>query len=416
MIIGVAYGGETAQFALDPGKLLAHWSGPPRDGATTVGSQTRAALEAPLGFPPLARSVVPGDRVVIPTDPSLPDASEVLGALCEILLASGVEAQDITVLATGTTPPHGPWHLPPGVRIEAHDPEDPSGLAYLATTSSGRRIYVDRRATDADVVVPVGVLGYGSRERYHGPWSEVFPGLADSRTRGEPGRPSAPRGEPPAGLGESAEVSWLLGSQFHVGLAVGLSGVVGVIAGHQDEVLRRGAEAIDASWSVRAETPAELVVAGIGVPWKPTTLEDLAAGLGTAARLARVNGKVLALTDLAEIGPARTLRRLAELDDPRQGLGALRGLHRERDYPAAQRIVSALARADLYLCSRLEPELVEAIGMIPLDHPQEARRLLELCDSCLAIHPAERMRVVPEDDNGTPEAPRSPRRGADDDY
>lgn len=396
MIVGVAYEGEIAQFELEPRQLLGEWSGPRPDTSASLRGQVRAALASPLGYPPLAKAVVPGDRVVVPTDPSIPCVAEALAALCEVLQESGVEARDITVLSTSGPEPRP--DLPPGVRFEVHDPDDRERIAYLATSSTGHRIYLNRLATDADVVVPVGMLAYEGGGQYRGPWSEVFPGLADLRTRQEFAQDDAawraqPQTDSGAGALDAAEVGWLLGSHFQVGLIPGAATVAGVVAGHQDEVRRQGVEILDASWVVRPEAQADLVVVGIGVTWKPTTLDDLAAGLETATQLVRVGGKVVVLANLAEVEPGPALRKLAELDDPRQGLQELRAWKRKADYPLARRFVKALGRADIYLSSRLEPAFVEAVGMVPLDDPSDARRLVQRCASCIAVSPAERMRV-----------------------
>ena len=57
-----------------------------------------------------------------------------------------------------------------------------AGLAYLAATKEGRRIYLNRLLTDADVVIPVGRLGYDPILGHRGPWSVLFPELSDRAT------------------------------------------------------------------------------------------------------------------------------------------------------------------------------------------------------------------------------------------
>ncbi len=63
-----------------------------------------------------------------------------------------------------------------------HDPDDRAQIAYLASTKEGRRVYLNRLLTDADVVVPVGRLGYDPILGFRGPWSLLFPGLSDRET------------------------------------------------------------------------------------------------------------------------------------------------------------------------------------------------------------------------------------------
>ncbi len=402
MLVGVDYEDQCVQYELDDNRLVGRWTGPASDPKSLVRDHLREALEHPRGYPPLRQVVVPGDRVVIPLDPFTPNLTEILATLCEVLQDAGVAADAITVLATDS-PTSQQLALPVGVALEVHDPSDRSRIAYLASTSSGRRIYLDRLATDADVVVPVGTLSYGPGPLgYRGPWSEVFPGLSDDKTRREIQTPGDLNGQSleknrSVAMAEAAEVNWLLGSLFQIGVEVGVSGTTGIIAGHEDMVRKCGVEAVDASWTVHLDEPADLAVAGIGVPWKPTTLDDLAAGLETAARLTRLGGKVVVLSQVSAT-PGRAIQRLAQVDDPRLGPQALRGLEHEEDYRVALQLATALGRADIYLFSALERDLVEGLGMIPLDNPKDARRLLETCASCVVLSPADWMRAEVEGD------------------
>ena len=77
-------------------------------------------------------------------------------------------------------------------------------------------------------------------------------------------------------------MSWLLGCQFHVGVVPGASGAASVVAGIESAVRAVGALAVDEAWSFRVPERADLVVAGIGGPGRPTTIDELAEGLATA--------------------------------------------------------------------------------------------------------------------------------------
>ena len=52
---------------------------------------------------------------------------------------------------------------------------------YLAATKEGRRIYLNRSVIDADVVIPVGRIGFHPIMGYRGPWSVIFPGSLTAR-------------------------------------------------------------------------------------------------------------------------------------------------------------------------------------------------------------------------------------------
>ncbi len=269
MRVAVEFQDEHLDLDVPEDRLVGEWHGP-AGVAADVRELAARALEQPRRYPPLRQAVVPGDRVVVAFEPEVPGAREVLGAVVEVLRGAGVEDEAITLLATSGTRDELAPLAPPGPSLAIHDPADRDHLAYLASTSQGRRIYLNRLLTDADVTVPVGRLGYDPALGYRGPWSVVFPGLSDEETRrafralttGE--RPD--RDHPRPSLGEAAEVSWLLGSQFHVGVVPGASGPIEVVAGLETAVRDEGAGAVDRGWSFRAEMRAEVVVAGIGRP------------------------------------------------------------------------------------------------------------------------------------------------------
>src|SRR4051812_45377722 len=64
--------------------LVGEWHGPAGVGPSEVEALVRAALDAPRGYPPLGRCVVPGDRVTIALDATIADGT-VLETLCRTL-------------------------------------------------------------------------------------------------------------------------------------------------------------------------------------------------------------------------------------------------------------------------------------------------------------------------------------------
>jgi hypothetical protein len=400
MRVAVHFQNEHLDLEVPDDRLVAEWHGPAGVASSDVRGLVLDALERARDYPPMRQVVVPGDRVVIAFDDSVPAPREVLGAIIEVLRGAGVDPGSITVLATRAEPALTGL-LPEGIALAVHDPDDRKQLAYLASTSGDRRIYLNRLLTDADVVVPVGRLGHDSALGYRGPWSLIFPGLSDRETRDgfrakttdelpDPERPWPT-------LTESSEVSWLLGSQFHVGVLAGTDGPSEVISGLESAVRDQGARAVDRAWSFRAESRAELVAVGIGRPGASAGIDDLAEALTTATRLVRRGGKIVALSRVeGTIGPA--LGRLIKAGDPRLGPAPLRGHEADPDYPAALRISRALAWADVYLLSALGPDAVEDLSMIALDRPEEAGRLVAASGSCLLVSQAERVRAVAADE------------------
>ena len=402
MRVAVDFGGERLDFEVPDDRVVDVRHGPEAAPAEVLGRLICEALEAPLEFPRLVNAFVPGDRVVLAIDLGAPGLAPVLETVVAILRAAGVEAESIQVLATGPGKDGSVGPVPDALAWTVHDPSDRDQIAYLASTSQDRRVYLNRALTDADVVIPIGRLGYDPVLGYRGPWSLIFPALSDSETQRAyrtlaSDRPPDREREQTA-LTESAEVSWLLGSQFHIGLLAGVGGLARVVAGLDTAVRSAGTRAVDESWSYRVDERAEVVVAGIGGPDDPGGLDELASGLETASRLVRRGGKIVALSRVSgPLGPA--MQRLVGSDLARPGLSALRGAEGEPDAPAARQLARALAWADIYLSSELGEDAVDDLGMIPLGRPEEARRLAAAADSCLFLSQAERTRAHATEDD-----------------
>ena len=108
-------------------------------------------------------------------------------------------------------------------------------MAYLASTEAGRRVNLSRLATDADFVLAVGVIARDPSIGWSGPWWVDLPRPVGSQKPGGATHPAWARG-PMRLLGESAEVGWLLGNQFQVGVVPGDDGAAQVFAGLGESV------------------------------------------------------------------------------------------------------------------------------------------------------------------------------------
>ena len=87
------------------------------------------------------------------------------------------------------------------------------------------------------------------------------------------------------------------------------------------------------------------------------------------------------------VGPA--LRRLIDADAPERGRALLHGHEKDDDFPIASRIADAVAWADVFLYSRLSRELVEDLSMVPLEKPDQARRLVAQAGSVTVVSRAD---------------------------
>jgi lactate racemase len=404
MHVSVSYQDERLEFDVPDERVVAARDGPVGLNGAHELAAIRDALERPWEFPPLRQMIVPGDRVTIAFDATIARPRPILEVLGETLREAGVEPDGLTVLYPSAVSAHLEEALPAGATLVVHDPMERSQLAYLAATKEGTRIYLNRALTDADVVIPVGRLGYDPIMGYRGPWSVVFPELSEraaidshrGRLRDLGLERAVARAR--ASLDESFEVSWLLGCQFHMGVVPGSSGLVTVVAGKENAVRERGIASVDSSWTLEADSRAELVVAGIGGPGIPASINDLAEGLATACRLVQHGGKIVVLSRVqGAVGPA--LRSLIDADDPKKRTAALRGHEGDDDYLAARRVAHALAWADVFILSGLGSELIDDLSLVALENPEQARRLVAKSGSCSFVSHAERTRASVRDEN-----------------
>src|SRR5271170_1140540 len=169
MQVSVEYHDEQLDFEVSEPSLVGSWRGPAGLGPREQLSALVDGLENPRDFPALRQAVVPGDRVVVAWDPTIGEAGPVLKALAQLFEAAGVVDGCLTVLTSASGRRILERVLPRGVVLAVHDPNDRTQLAYLATTKQGRRVYLNRLLTDADLVVPVGRLGFDSLMGYRGP-------------------------------------------------------------------------------------------------------------------------------------------------------------------------------------------------------------------------------------------------------
>lgn len=378
-----------------PGALVAECGRPQGTAIGEVGQAVRRALSKPLDYPPLAQGMTPGDRVVLALAPGLPQAPEIVGAVIACVIEAGVDPDGITVLQTqadaqsGVTDPRAglprPWRKRVG--LATHDPADRKQLAYLAALDSGEPILLNRALTEADVVLPVGVIGKPGALGYHGVHGAVYPTFSGEETQAKFFSASVFHGDVAYRrhlIRQCNEVGWLLGIQFTIQVVPGGGDtVLDVLAGQCDAVRRAGWQRYRFAWGCVVPGRASLVVAGIEGNAGQQTWARVGEALWVAAKLAETGGAVALCCDL-QSPPGPMLRRLAARRSPRAALRAL-ARHPSEEALVAVQICRALHRGHVYLLSRLDPATVEALEMAPLDHAAELARLVRRHASCIVL-------------------------------
>jgi nickel-dependent lactate racemase len=388
MRIGIAWGREQLELDLREENLVAVERAPIAANLPDPASTLRQALEHPFDYPALRLALTPDDHIAIAVDERVPHLSQLLVVLLEHLRQAHVQLDAITLLCSPPSTGQA-WldELPDefeDVRVEVHQPGDRRKLAYLAVTKDERRVYLNRTAVDADQLVLLTrrlydpVLGHGGAE------TALYPGLGDEATLDEYATQldSRPPTRQPWPVQQTArEVAWLLGAPFFVQIIAGAGdGIANIVTGPL-ESSNEGERLLDTRWRIEAAAPADVVIATI--TGEQGTLDDLARAFFAASRVVRPGGSIVLLSDVApKLGPS--FERFRQHDDPDE---ALRLLLEEKpsDLATAFMWATAAEQAKLYLLSGLSADVTEELFAIPLQHAQQAQRLLTEKASCLLL-------------------------------
>ena len=387
---------QPLELNLSPEQIVAICGRPAEEAVLDVSAATAAALAQPLEFPPLAKAVVPGDRVVLALDHDVPCGQQIIAALCECLVFAGLNPSDLTLLAVARDVADFAARdlLPPtyreAVTVELHDPDTRDHLSYLTVGQDDEPIYLNRVLCDADVVVPIGCLRSEPALDYNGTYGGLFPTFAGRAAQDKwfAANLSEKRAAKHRNLDKIEQIGWLLGVQFTVQVVPGPAGeLLHVFAGLPSAVFRAGQAACQQAWSENVPRSAQLVVASIDGPPSEQNWDNIARAITAALRVVSSEGAI-ALCTAVNVPPGNAVRRAIEAGDPAAALRQFRK-HREPDALAAVALSQALTQSRVYLLSDLDEELVEELGITPIGTATELARLVGSNRSCIFIGNAQ---------------------------
>jgi len=398
--ITLAYGAEEPLvLEVDDDALVADCRGP----AGVIGEAARTlvttAVAATTLGPPLELHVVPGDRVVIGLAGDAPQAVEVVTAVAERLIASGVEPADITVLhapaldgaSAGTAPPLA---LPPGMgTVAVFDPTAEPQTSYVAADEAGRPIHLARLLVDADVVVGIGSWGWDAAFGGRSLEGELWPTFSRKSCRQELVRALAKRGRRALAPWRMSnqEATWRLGMCASLRVIAGRGGTLAAAAFGLPDGVAENARTLAASWSPLVKGVALTTIASLSDP--RGGLAMLLRAVSAAARVTHPTGTVCIASRLAE-RPGVIFARWRE--------GApLDALVREavgtgdesliKDAFQTRFFARALGERRLVLLSDLDEATVEELELGFAAKPEVVERLAHRSDSVVVMHEADRM-------------------------
>lgn len=397
------YGRGTQEFEVPDHLLLGVVEGVAVEPLPDLARAIADALSAPIGSPPLSELVRPGDKVAI----ACPDYHRLwvrsrvwLPVLVGELNRAGIPDRDITVIiANGTHAAPGyegvreivGSRLPRGVRVVNHDARDPALLRYLGKTPKGTPLFVNRFALEADhliltgAVVPHAFAGYGGGRKAVLPGLSGMPTILANHRRALsdiPGGGTHPMAQPGVIAGnpvheDMLEAARMVGPRFIVNFALSEEGdFLGVFAGDLVQAHERGCEFVSGAFKVEIPSRGDIVVASRGgFPMDLTFYQAFQSNANARAALREDGEGVLIMVGECSkgLGPYEFHHWF--------DLGGENAIEEElrRNFTVAGFVVFRAAllhrqAKKVMLVSRLDPEALRRIGIIPHQSIDQALR------------------------------------------
>jgi nickel-dependent lactate racemase len=393
--------GSGSSIALDlpPDVVVADCEAPAGLSESEIGGAVAAALQSPLGYPPLSLATVPGDRVALVVGEGIPQVDRIVTAIAEDLLsASDLESIDVVCAAGDESICDGEWTKRLSndghnrVRVVQHDARDRNTWAYLTATKDAEPIYLNRAIVDADFVLPIGCLRPHASPGYLGVCSAIYPLFADEQAQKRLRDPASVPGDqgPDQRCRQVEEIGWLMGVQFTLQAVSGADGsVLQMLAGLLSEVADRGRAVCGERLTFTVPQPASLVVATIDGGPQQQTWDNLARALAAASRVVSDDGVIAVCCDLAA-GPGPALASVVESESAEL---ALREINQQRSFDAipAAWLLHVLEQHTVFLLSRLDESIVQDLGLAYLADEEDLARLGQQFPSCTILRGAHQL-------------------------
>lgn len=346
-----------------------------------------AALEQPIGTPPLRRLAKPGQKIaIITSDMTRPCPSErLLPPILDELRAAGVHDDDVfIVIGLGLHRPMTPAEIEKVVGAEAarcvrvinHDAED---VVHLGTTSRGTPIEVFRPVVEADFRICLANLEFHWFAGYSGGAKAILPGIASKACVTanhslmiQPGVGSGRIEGNPLRM-DIEEGAALLGVDFIFNVVVdGEHRIIGAVAGDVTAAHRAGCRMIAERGMVQLDRKADIVIASAGGFPKDINMYQAHKGLENASYFVRDGGALILAAECREGWGNKTFESwMLAAKSPEDVLLRIRQDFQLGGHKAAG-IAKIVSRVKVHLASGLPGEQAEKMFMTPQRDLQSA--------------------------------------------
>jgi len=354
-----------------------------KDGADAL----KAALDAPIGTPPLSKLVKRGDKIVIITsDITRPvPGYRILPVILDELFAANCLAEDITVVfALGSHRRHTEEEKRRLVgdavfdAIECID-SDRNDFVHLGETSHGTPVDIFRKVAEADVRIGVANIEYHYFAGYSGGAKSIMPGVS---TRAAIQANHSRMLEPNAVTGvlegnpvreDLEEALTFCPLDFIVNVVLDeKKEIVFAVAGHFIKAHREGCRFLDRMYRIDIDRKADIVIASQGGAPKDMNLYQTQKALDNATHAVREGGIVILVGACGEgLGERVFEEWMLSANDPESLIERIKTDFQLGGHKAAA-IAMALRQCEIFLVSELDHELVKKLFMKPYDSVQDA--------------------------------------------
>jgi nickel-dependent lactate racemase len=362
----------------------------PKQAAVERGDENEilcAALDHPIGAPPLRRLARKGQKVCIVTsDMTRPCPSErLLPLVLDELTAAGVPDEDIfIVMGLGLHRPMTDAEIDRVVgeavhrriRVLNHDAED---VVRLGVTSAGTPVEFFRAVVEADLRVCLGNLEFHWFAGYSGGAKAILPGVASRATvtanhslMTRPGVGSGRIEGNPLRMDIEEGVA-MLGVDFILNVVVdGEHKILDAVAGDLTAAHRRGCRTIAERGMAPVDRKADIVIASAGGFPKDINMYQAHKGLENAGYFVRDGGILILAAECREGWGNKTFEAwMKAASSPQDVLERIRQEFLLGGHKAAG-IANIEQRAGVFLVSSMPGDQVEKMFMTPCRSLQEA--------------------------------------------
>ncbi|MEW9123236.1 MAG: nickel-dependent lactate racemase [Thermotaleaceae bacterium] len=392
------YGNTQHGFHIDEKQLLHVLK--PKDSPIieNVAEKILAALEHPIGKPPLKEICHRGERVVLVVSDitrAWIQTDRFLVHLVNYLNGLGVPDEDISVLiALGTHRPstEAEKKLILGEEIYKriatfdHDCYDPEQLTYLGPSSYGTPIYINKKVVEADRVILTGGIVFHLFAGFGGGAKGMVPGVAGLDTIQCNHRLTFNEGEN-GGLNPNAasnkiegnpmrqditEICRKVNPDFLFNAVLDAKGdFIEFVAGDFEAAWLKGCDTIRQLYGIEIEEKADILIASAGGYPKDINLYQTVKTLDNCIFGGKEDSVLILLSECRDGLGAEEFLEWFRYDTLEKMESALKRNFTVPGYAAYKTAYGAKYRK-LILISSLADDVVQKLGFIPAKSPQEA--------------------------------------------